>query len=832
MNLRSLIPAVAVIAAAASTAFARPVDLVKEGKSEYSICLARDASPSEKRAAAELQRFLEEMSGARLPIGDCTAATGGMVFVGRSAALDRLRPGVPFEQLGPEGYVLKTSGPHVIIAGGRLRGTMYGVYGFLEKLGCRWFTREVSRIPKKRNIRIEDLDETQKPAFEYREPYFTEAFDGDWAARNRANGAFMKLDPSMGGKVVYYPFVHSFYHMLPPEKYFKDHPEYYSFIDGKRRADRGQLCLTNPEVLRLSVDVVREWIRQHPDATIFSVSQNDWTGWCECDNCRRAEQEEGGEHSGPLLRFVNQIAEQIGKEHPDKLIDTLAYWYTENPPLKVRPRPNVRIRLCPIGVCEAHPYEACTRSAYFMKNLRAWSEITNQLYIWHYNTNFTHYMSPFPDFDELAADIPMYRKHGVVGVFLEGAYPPGGGAENAELRSYIMARLLWDPRANVQEGIREFTDAVYGKAAPFIREYLDLMHREVRTPPQGLGMHLWIFNVPRFSTGFTAEARRLFAQAEGAAENDVIRSRVRQARLPVEYIEYLRAHEFSVRGGVYAPADLTVLTERFRSFYAALRGFSISSIREGVDLDVMEKEFADNIKPYPVVTAENAAVRVDVVPGLNGRIIRMTDPGSGRDALARVDPGDRGYPNLAGWVVSAYTDYHARSGMPCTWTVDPVEQAGRISLTGTLGRGLILNRTLELAPDGTVRTVATVRNTGQEPVDVALQVRVDLDPGEPDRSVFEWKQRDGKDVALNFVQPEREPTGNENYLGEDQPDGECRLTTAGRERTTTFRFNATQVARTFVNWTAKGIPRATIGLWSPQVHLAPTQSLTLESSCK
>ena len=200
-------------------------------------------------------------------------------------------------------------------------------------------------------------------------------------------------------------------------------------IGGRRGGtERGQLCLTNPEVLRLAIAQVEEWIAQHPEATIFSVSQNDWEGWCECDRCRRVEQEEGGQHSGPLLRFVNAVAEEIGKRHPGKLIDTLAYWYTENPPKNVRPAPNVRIRLCPIGICVAHSFTSCPRSGYFYRNLQAWSKITNQLYIWHYNTNFSHYLMPFPDFDELAADIPVYQKHGVVGLFMQGAYAKGGGA--------------------------------------------------------------------------------------------------------------------------------------------------------------------------------------------------------------------------------------------------------------------------------------------------------------------------------------------------------------------------------------------------------------------
>ncbi len=142
---------------------------------------------------------------------------------------------------------------------------MYGVYTFLERLGCRWFTPDVSRIPKLRTIEIPALDERQKPAFEYREVYIREAFDKDWAARNKTNGNFTALDASTGGKVEYFPFVHSFYSLVPPQKYFASHPEYFALVDGARRGAQAQLCLTNPEVLQLAVARVREWIRDHPE---------------------------------------------------------------------------------------------------------------------------------------------------------------------------------------------------------------------------------------------------------------------------------------------------------------------------------------------------------------------------------------------------------------------------------------------------------------------------------------------------------------------------------------------------------------------------------------
>ena len=140
------------------------------------------------------------------------------------------------------------------------------------------------------------------------------------------------------------------------------------------------------------------------------------------------EQEEGGAHSGPVLRFVNAVAAEVAKKYPDKLIDTLAYAYTEAPPAKVRPLPNVRVRMCPIGACQAHPYEKCRYDTYIMNHLRAWKKITDgALYIWHYNTDFSHYLRPFPDFGELAADIPMYRRHGVVGLVHARRSVPGRG---------------------------------------------------------------------------------------------------------------------------------------------------------------------------------------------------------------------------------------------------------------------------------------------------------------------------------------------------------------------------------------------------------------------
>ncbi|MBN2511957.1 MAG: hypothetical protein JXB18_03360, partial [Sedimentisphaerales bacterium] len=195
----------------------KEIKLVEAGKSDYTIVLSKDASASEKHAAAELQKFLREISGAELPIAaEGQARPEQMIVLGDGEVFRSLNAAVDLKDLGDEGFAIQTVGPHLVIVGGRLRGTMYGVYTLLEEqLGCRWYTSTVSYIPKTSTITLKPLSIVQKPDFEYREPFYTDAWDPDWAARNKVNGNHTRLDEQRGGKISYMPFVHTFDSLVP-----------------------------------------------------------------------------------------------------------------------------------------------------------------------------------------------------------------------------------------------------------------------------------------------------------------------------------------------------------------------------------------------------------------------------------------------------------------------------------------------------------------------------------------------------------------------------------------------------------------------------------------
>ena len=585
MRTSALVAAV-MVAALAGTGGAN-VNLVTDGRSDYCIILAKDASPSEHWAAGELKRFINEMSGATIPYApDGPNPPDKAIIIGDSEAL-RSIPANGAYNVGNEGFVIKTLGRRIAIVGSRLRGTMYGVHAFLELLGCRFLTDTVNKVPSKSTISVSDLNIIDTPAFEYRDVFIREAMKPDYAARNRGNSANAGLDIKRGGSIAYYPFVHSFAALVPLEKYWATHPEYFSMVDGKRTNQNTQLCMSNPEVVKVATQTVLGWMHDHPEAKIYSASQNDWYSNCQCPACKAIDGQEGSP-SGLLLRFINAIAEQTEKQYPDKLVDTLAYQWTEKPPKITKPRENVRVRLCPIFCCEAHPYETCDapENKAFIDNLANWTKVTGNLYIWHYNTSFAHYLNPFPDFRQLMDTAKLYKRSGVKGIFWEGSYPSGGGGEFGQLRAYLLSKITWNPDIDGNAVMRDFCNDYYGKAGRCIWDYVQLL--EDKVTKDNIHMKIWAGpNDAYLTPDIIAKSDKLFDKAEAVAESAEILDRVKQARLPIEYVKLMQPISRKETKGKEAE-----FRKQLDEFVAKCKHYGMTNISEGEGLD----SFYDRIK--------------------------------------------------------------------------------------------------------------------------------------------------------------------------------------------------------------------------------------------
>lgn len=539
--------------------------LTSDGKSEYKIFISKDALKPEHYAAGELQKYIEKISGAVLPIVHEAKPDDKLIYVGFKGAPESLLKDLKTADFGKEEYIIRTAGNSVLIAGGGPRGTLYGVMGYLsDHLGCRWYTREVTKIPEQKTITIGKIEDRQKPVMEARQISYREAYNVEWSVHNRINSNLMP--DSVGSGNIAYPFVHTFYALVAPEKYGKTHPEYFSEIDGVRVIKEtnmgGQLCLTNPEVVKIATATVFEWIKTHPEASVYTVDQNDGEGYCTCKNCKALDEREGSQ-SGTLINFVNQIADSVAKVYPEVTLQTLAYAYTEVPPKTLKPADNVTIRLCHYDYCSAHKLGDCDDHKRYIERLDQWSKIAKRITIWDYYTNFERYLLPFPNFETMKHDPKFYADRNAIGLFPEGNnVDDDGGGEFSELRAWVFSQLLWNPERDGQKLIDEFVENVFGEASPYVSQYIKLLHDQVK--PDSVYFSIWEDpeDVNYLSSKTIHTADSLFALAKNVAKKDsALYQRVELAYLPVLYT---KLYFYSIGGSAYLkPEEMPAALDEF-----------------------------------------------------------------------------------------------------------------------------------------------------------------------------------------------------------------------------------------------------------------------------
>ena len=385
-------------------------------------------------------------------------------------------------------------------------------------------------------------------SFEYREVYFTKAFESDFASKNMLNSNLSHLGNIHGNKIKWFNFHHSFSDLINPNEYFETHPEYFSEIDGKRIKEHTELCLSNEDVYKLCLQKLRKWIIENPECKIFSVAQDEWMGHftkmaCECENCKKIDQANNSQ-SGSIITFVNKLANEIKKEFPDKLIHTFAYQYSRKTPTNVIPLENVIVRLCNIECSWSKSIEELAKenptceSALFLKDLQDWGKITNRLYIWDYCVNFRNYLLPFPNLRVMEQNIALYRKSNVKGILMQGNFSHGGGGYLDELKSYVIARLLRDNIKPLEELIEEFCFNYYGKEAyKYITEYIYLWEDHVKD------YDLWLYDDAdslMFNDEIINKSFSLLNKALSSTLDLKQKERIKKLLLGIEYLYLVR----------------------------------------------------------------------------------------------------------------------------------------------------------------------------------------------------------------------------------------------------------------------------------------------------
>ncbi len=443
------------------------VRIARNSKAVSRIIIPSEPSETERYSAKVLQKYLKKISGAELEIvSDALPAKKNDIQLGR---VDRKETAsIDFEKLEEDGYVIQTRNRHLIIAGGSEKGTLYGVYGFLENhLGCRKYTSKVAHIPRLNSITVKDISDEEIPVFKYREVYYRDAFNQSYQEWHGIDShGYLGTESDWGS------WCHTMGSLVPSEKFAAANPEFYSMRKGKRTGhifheNRSDVCFSNVDVVDVVSESLAQFIEKNPDPHYWSVSQMDNAEYCTCPACQEAYDEQGSP-MGTILPFVNEVARRF----PDKTISTLSYWYSTRPPKDLRPEKNVNIMLCNIGSPRHIPIEQGDSA--FSSDLEAWARIHDNIILWDYVIQFANLLAPFPNLRTLQPNLQYLNQNGVVAMFEQANRDVGG--EFSELKAYLLSKLLWDPYQDVDPIIDDFLNGYYGAAGKYIREYIDTMH--------------------------------------------------------------------------------------------------------------------------------------------------------------------------------------------------------------------------------------------------------------------------------------------------------------------------------------------------------------------
>jgi hypothetical protein len=562
------------------------VKLAQNGATDYLIVIPAHPTLFERRAASELQLWLGRISGAEFPIvSDERAPQAHELSVGNT---NRVTTAVrqQADKIGKDAYVIAADNERLLALGAGNTGALYAALALLEEdLGVRWYaappmtgknwpertkdmldslavfpwgTPGAYYYPKQSDLTVQVAPRGVKPPVSIRFLHPPRYASMPWGIRNRINAGwacdYEQYDFASG------LMSHTFHRLVPPKKYFKEHPEYYSLLKGKRVWKRAQLCMSNPEVAKVAAQTAIEALKKSPAHTqIVSVAPMDWGGYCECRQCQELERQLGS-RSGLVMLFVSRVAKLVKQQVPDAVITTYSYWDTNLPPAKTAEKvpDNVVLRYCmDWGGNFSWPYHSMYddkltnvsgRSKFKFvswsqrENYERWKKIVPRMSGFIYPSQYNNTFAPMPNIRALAENLRFFEEQHEEFISI---HMGGSDIARQPMRNWVLVKLLWNPDLNVEELLLDFIFGYYGDAAAEVLKYNELLWDYAARYLDFSKERDWVYPVHEeemFQHGFIQKARAILDRALDKAENDDIRRRVKELQLGVVFVEYIQLY--------------------------------------------------------------------------------------------------------------------------------------------------------------------------------------------------------------------------------------------------------------------------------------------------
>jgi hypothetical protein len=500
--------------------------------SSWQIVLSTKPSKMENLAALDLQHYVEKMTGWKWPIINAGAAPDKSIILGRHPQSQEIAEKLD-KNYGkiPDAFVRFAKGNLINIVGTSETAMAFAVWSWLEDLGVRWFfpTEKGEYVPQIKNITMEAGEHFAAPAIQYRQiwpwatgeqktsEYFGAVENGvtDWNLQQFRLKVWTETNPlSVKGRFINLGWGHSYAYFLPAAKYFSAHPEWFNLIGGKRRTD--QLCFTNAEGAHQFAENIRIALANSaggdPRRRVVWVGPNDGRAWCECPNCQKLVDKDGSATS-MVFNFVNLVAKDLQKDHPEVNLQCYAYSNYSTPPDHIQLEPVVTPILTYWVANESFAFNNAkpalsSGNPKFFKAYQKWQEMSRQFGVYQYYGHYEWFL-PWPMATQMNHDLKVLSANPKFWGF-SCEYHSNWATQGVGM--YQLAKLAWDPSLDMEKLMRDYAQKCHGVAAEAMYDYYNTLQEAMDNTPFVIG-DFWEYpNI--FKPNVIADCDRLIAEAE------------------------------------------------------------------------------------------------------------------------------------------------------------------------------------------------------------------------------------------------------------------------------------------------------------------------------
>ena len=640
-------------------------NIIKNGKSEYTVIYPNEAAAPEIFAAKELVKYLKQASGAELSIRkESDNISQKFISIGKTRAFEELGIRLDREEMNDDGFIIKTVGKNLFLTGAMPKGTIYSVYDFLEKfIGLKFVAEDCTIVPSVDVLDLCDWDIVEIPDFAMRAYMsgMTTWGHEENIVHMRMGHEYARVPEEMGGNMYWSDVLknsHNTLEYVPPEIYYTEenkaeNAHMYYEINGKVMdicftdgiTDDGELDETMPvSCAKVAIESLKRVVlASKPDCKYFMLGQMDiQKTFCECKRCVAAA--EKYKRSGILIRFANVVARHIQKWADEELngrkinIVIFAYQYTEMAPVEwnshvnayellspqVEPAENIYIRLAPIEASFYYPFSHPKQIQKYAEWFKQWQACGHNFMIWTYHTMFAFsFFWYYPTLPSWNRNIEEFKNMGVSYVFLQSSHNESQDWK-AIMETYIASKKLWNSKLDVYDLQAEFNAAYYSIAAPYVNAFIDMLDKHYKKladdPEVGAAFNIYdgaLWDIKNMPYEFLQKLLGVLEEGVRKVENsDLSKSEQRELLKRLSRVKLTPLYMLMYNYGNYRKNDMRGRAKIAKQFFDICDKLGVQYYAEGPMIKDLKEKYLDekpgNVTKYSFRSLYKDPYHIDI----------------------------------------------------------------------------------------------------------------------------------------------------------------------------------------------------------------------------